>query len=179
MDIQWVENIRQHAVILDSPTAFHGGLLAQLTTRLYREFRRMDELSPLIIEGLTTEILGEATRFSLKQQRPATPQWLEQARELLHDQFREPLTLSKVAASVGVHPIHLARVFRRHHHCSVGDYILRLRIEFACRKMVSSNTSLAEISLDAGFSHQSHFSTTFKRLIGMTPAEYRSAFHRR
>jgi len=176
MDIKWVENIRQASMILATPTAFQGGLVAQLTTKLYREFRQIDELSPLIIEGLTTELLGEATRGSLRFQRPTVPPWLNRARELLHDQFRERLTLSKVAASVGVHETHLCREFRRYFRCTVGEYTRQLRIEFACHQLCGSTNPLSEIALAAGFTDQSHFARTFKQITGLSPASYRRTF---
>jgi AraC family transcriptional regulator len=178
MDVQRVEHVRQHSGILDSPIDFHGGSLAQLATRLYKEFRQMDELSALIIEGLTIEMLGEAARSSLRRQRPEPPQWLEQARELLHDQFQERLTLSKVALSVGVHETHLAREFRRYYRSTVGEYIRRLRIEFACRRLSTSSSPLSEIAFAAGFTDQSHFARTFKLQTGMSPKTYRRTFRR-
>src|SRR5712692_9533542 len=176
MDVRWVDRVRQHSAIVEGPTDFHGGLLAQLATRLYKEFRQMDELSPLIVEGLTIEILGEAARYSLRQREPGPPPWLEQARELLHDQFHERLTLSQVAGSVGVHETHLSREFRRYYRSTVGEYVRHLRIEFACRKLSTSGSPLSRIALAAGFTDQSHFTRTFKLRTGMSPATYRRTF---
>ena len=179
MDVRWVDRVRQHSAIVERPTDFHGGFLAQLATRLYKEFRLMDELSPLIVEGLTSEILGEAARYSLKQRGPGPPPWLEQARELLHDQFHERLTLSQVAGAVGVHETHLSREFRRYYRSTVGEYVRHLRIEFACHKLSTSGTPLSEIALAAGFTDQSHFARTFKLRTGMSPATYRRTFRTR
>ena len=176
MDVRWVDQVRQHSPIVDGPIDFHGGFLAQLATRLYKEFRQMDELSPLIVEGLTSEILGEAARFSLSKREPGPPSWLEQARELLHDQFHEHLTLAQVAGSVGVHETHLSREFRRYYRSTVGEYIRHLRIEFACHKLSTSETPLSAIALAAGFTDQSHFARTFKLRTGMSPATYRRTF---
>lgn len=179
MDARWVERARQHSEIVDSPTDFHGGFLAKLATRLYKEFRQMDELSPLIIEGLTIQVLGEAARSSLKRHRPEPPLWLKQVRELLHDQFHEHLSLSKVAGSVGVHETHLSREFRRYYRCTVGEYIRHLRLEFACHQLSTSGTPLSEIALAAGFADQSHFARTFKQISGMSPTTYRKTFRTR
>jgi AraC family transcriptional regulator len=73
-----------------------------------------------------------------------------------------------------VHPAHLAREFRRRRHCTIGGYVRRLRVEFACRELSSTDAPLAEIALAAGFSHQSHLTRTFKELTGMTPAKFRA-----
>lgn len=176
-----LERARDYSIALDDSAVFRGGVLAQLALRLYGEYRRMDEVSPLSIEGLALEIMAEASRHSVRsrEHRRPEPRWLRQAVELLHAQFSEPLTLSAVAQSVGVHPVHLARTFRQRYRCTVGDYVRRLRVESACRALATSDTPLAEVALLAGFSSQSHLSTAFKLNTGMTPAEYRAAFRRR
>lgn len=119
-------------------------------------------------------MIGEASRRSVIIPGGQLPPWLKQARDLLHDQFSESMSLARVAESVGVHPVYLASEFRRRFGSTVGEYVRRLRIEYACREISAcSEAPLAQIALTAGFSSQSHFSKTFKRLTGMTPLEYR------
>lgn len=163
------------------PTRFRNGLLRALVTRLYSEFRNLDDLSPLVVEGLMLELIGEASRQSSRSSRSsrADPRWLEQTRDILRQQFRQSLTLSEIAQLVDVHHTHLAREFRRHYRCTVGEYVRRLRVEFACRKLSTSDTPLSEIALAAGFVDQSHFSRTFKIQTGLSPARYRAAFRAR
>lgn len=139
----------------------------------------MDELSPIIVEGLSIEILGAAARLTLKHQRGGPQPWLKQAKELLHDQFQASISLSKVADTVGVHETHLCREFRRHYRCTVGEYIRRLRVEYACHELSTSSVPIVDIALSAGFTDQSHFARTFKRHTGMSPADYRRTFRTR
>jgi len=109
-NIQPDSQLEYQAVQLTQPAEFHGGASAHLAMKLYREFREMDEVSALAIEGLTLEMIAAATR-SFKREAGTTPTWLKRARELLHAHFAERLTLSYVATSIGVHPTHLAREF--------------------------------------------------------------------
>ena len=139
----------------------------------------MDEASALVIEGLTLELLGETARQSIKSRESGTPRWLTEARDLLHAGFSRRLTIEDIAKSVDVHPIHLARVFRARYHCTIGDYVRRLRIEFARREIAGTKSSLAQIALDAGFYDHSHFSKAFKQLTGLTPTAYRKSFRAR
>jgi AraC family transcriptional regulator len=175
---QWTERLEELKAKLSEPVDFRNGILPQLAARLYKEFCQQDISSSLIIEGLALEILGETTRQYAKPLHNP-PLWLVEARELLHDQFHENLSLSEIARLIGVHETHLAREFRRFYHLTVGEYVRHLRIKYACRQLSASDVSLAEIAHAAGFFDQSHFGRTFKQFIGMTPAQYRKIFRSR
>ena len=171
----WLARLREHSILLDSPINFHDGTALWLMSRLYNEFRSLESGSSLMIEALALEIAVETSRRQRISSERTPPPWLRQATDLLNDRLAESLSLAEVAASVGVHPVHLARTFRQFHHCTVGEYLRRIRIEFACRQVIQSDSTLVEIALAAGFSDQSQFCRTFKRAIGMTPAGFRSA----
>ena len=173
MDSRWLSHLREYSVVGDESVGFRGGSVAWLMSKLYYEFRQMDAASPLVIEGLTLEIIAEASRKS-SASRNRTSRWLELARDILHEKFADNTTLECIAKTVGVHPVYLASSFRKEYHCTIGDYRRRLRIEFACREILKSDSSLVEIALAAGFANQAHFSRTFKRLTGMPPAQYRA-----
>lgn len=149
--------------------------LAAAGQRIYGEFAAGDALSPLVVEGLMLEILGEAARVSLPEAGAGQPMWLRRVLERLHDCPDEPLTLSTLAQEVGVHPAHLARTFRQHCRCSVGEYLRRLRVEHACHELQYTGAPIAEIALRAGFFDQSHFSKVFRQHTGMSPARFRAA----
>jgi AraC family transcriptional regulator len=129
------------------------------------------EASPIVIESLAAELvrlIGGSRDAGRSQSR-----WLRDARDILHDERGERLTLRELAARVGVHPIHLHRTFRNWYGCTIGDYVRRLRIEEACLRLRATRAPLAELSLDLGFADQAHFSRTFKQLVGVTPGRYR------
>lgn len=167
--------VRECTAILDSPSAFDGGPPAQLATRLYHEAQARDAVAPLAMEALVLEVLTAAARQQEPKSDTRMPNWLARTRDLLHEHCHDELTLSDVATLVGVHPVYLARVFRQHFHCSVGEYVRRLRIEHACQQMMRTEATLVEIAHAVGFYDQSHFTRTFKRFVGLTPAEFRAA----
>jgi AraC family transcriptional regulator len=170
-----LERVREFSGILDQPAEFQGGPLASLAVRMYTEFQTTDEVSPLTLQGLTLELIAEASRRANRQTGERAPRWLGRVRDVLHDRFMDNLSLAELGETAGVHPVHLATVFRRQFQCTVGQYIRRLRVEYACRRIAASDASLAEIALAAGFADQSHFCAIFKRLTGMTPREYRQS----
>ena len=142
--------------------------------KIRRESQQADDFTTLTVEGLMLEMVAEIGRNSVKYTEPKQPRWLKQAREILDENFAGRMTLAEIAESVGVHPVYLAETFRQYYRCTIGEYIRRLRIEFASREISLTNAPLADIGLAAGFSHQAHFSRTFKRLTGMTPAQFRA-----
>ena len=173
---QRLERLDERVLVQNRSVDFHGAAVCRLAARLYREFREMDGVSPLVIEGLALEMMGEVLRSSTSASRPRPPRRIEQARELIRARAHERLTLSRIAQTVGVHPVYLAREFRRHYRSTVGEYIRHLRIESACREIIKPDVSLAEVAVACGFHDQSHFSKTFKRVMNTTPAEYRARF---
>ena len=150
-----------------------GGRLSQLAARLYREFCSPDEVSRIMIEGIALQMMAETSRQTTAPTH-AAPAWLGQAKDILHEHFSDRPSLGDLAMSVRVHPVHLAREFRRFYGCTITEYVLQRRLEFACHEMLNSRASLTEIALAAGFFDQSHFARTFKAQMGMSPNQYRT-----
>jgi AraC family transcriptional regulator len=162
------------ADVLDEVRCFSQGDVARAGWRLAHEVRNPDAVSPLAIESLALDILATSSR--LRAVHPAArrpPAWLLTARDVIHARFLDRLRTGAIAAEVGVHPVHLARVFRSHFRTTVGDYARRLRLEWAATRLARSEDSIADIALTAGFADQSHFTRVFKRHAGMTPDRFR------
>lgn len=175
MDPGWLERLRERMAVTDRSAHFRGGVFELLARKLYREFVRIDDVSALIIEGLMLEMLGETTRFYTTIGGEIPQRWVQQARDLLQERFAEAISLTEVARTVGVHPVHLAQMFNKTYSCTVGEYVRKLRIEFACRELAVSDKPIVDIALAAGFCDQSHFCRTFKRFIGVPPTQYRES----
>lgn len=166
----WQDRLLGDAGIAPEPHEFLDGRVPAIALEMRAEAARREPGSALVLEGLACELIGWSAR-TLGREAGGAP-WLSRARELLNDRFAESLTLDEIAATVGVHPVHLARQFRRTFGCTVGDYVRRLRVDYA-RRALASPAPLSEIALRAGFADQSHFSRVFKRATGLTPGEFR------
>jgi AraC family transcriptional regulator len=147
-----------------------------LAWRLVAELRASDAAAPIAAEGFALELLAATSRETRPARRGAiSPAWLRTAEELLRARGGERVGLAELASDVGVHPAHLARVFRAHHGVSPGEYGRRLRLARAAEEIAGGDMPLAAIAARAGFADQSHFTRLFKRHMGVTPARYRDA----
>jgi len=156
---------------------FGAGPSIQVAFRLYQDFQNDDFVSQLSLEGLTLELLAEMSRAECRSAL-APPAWLKHAEEMLRASFSSPPSLWDLASALGVHPVHLAREFRRHFSCTVGGYITGLRIDFARRALLETEASLMEVALNGGFSDQSHFTRAFRRAMGLPPGQFRRSYRR-
>lgn len=154
--------------------SLRGGVLEWTARQLYGEFTSADFFSPMVMDGIVMQLLAHLVRG-----RNGTPQrlptWLGHADETIRSRFTEPLALSDIAQMVNVHPVHLAREYRRYYNCTIGEQIRRLRIEYACDRLSSTDLALSDIALAAGFFDQSHFAASFKQQLGTSPSTYRKA----
>jgi AraC-like DNA-binding protein len=110
---------------------------------------------------------------SRKSIEPAAPRWFGRADEFLQASFRDSISLRDVAREAGVHPVYLARVFRRRQGCSVSEYLRILRLNEAAR-LVMEGAPLAQAAYSAGFADQAHFSRCCSSIFGFSPKGLRS-----
>jgi AraC family transcriptional regulator len=168
------DEICQHAPPLDRVANTRSGAVMKLATRMHYELARGDALSPLMLEGLVLELLGTTFRHSGSDTIAYAPRWLERIRERLHEEYSGKLSIAALAADANVHPDYLSRCFRKQYGMLIGEYLRRLRVDWAARAMATTDTPLVQIAQSAGFSDQSEFTRRFREVMGMTPGRYRA-----
>jgi AraC family transcriptional regulator len=159
------------AVCLRSP------VVVGLVARVADELRTRSTAFELSIEGLVLELWAAAARQRPMAHERRAPPWLVRARDFVEASFRERISLGDVARAAGVHPVHLAQVYRRRYGHTVGGHVRALRIEFAMRALADPALSISRIALDAGFVDHSHFTRAFRTRTGLTPSRYRALLH--
>jgi len=98
---------------------------------------------------------------------------IEKATTFMEQHVREALTRDSVARAVGLSPSHFSRLIREKKGRTFTDLLNQYRIERACKLLVRSTHTLAEIASETGFCDQSYFSKVFRRYKGLTPAGFR------
>lgn len=103
------------------------------------------------------------------------PGWLRQCMERLVDECEQPLRLAALAKAVGVHPVSLARAFRRHYGLSPGQLQRRAQLNRAAQ-LLRDGLPIAQVAIRLGFADQSHFTRLFRAEYRCTPAAWRAGF---
>jgi AraC family transcriptional regulator len=171
---EFEERLREDRIPMDLRVSLDHPYGLELALKLRRELRSPDSLSGLAIEGLAMELAACVLRGRLTRTE-SQGHWIHRIDTALREQFSNPPSLAELAEMVHVHPVHVARTFRKRLHCSVGEYVRMLRIQAACRQLQRTDLSLAEIAAETGFADQSHLSRTLKRYMGISPMNLRRA----
>jgi AraC family transcriptional regulator len=159
---------------LDRVNHLESRALHRLAGRLAHELRTPDDLTPLEAQAVAFEMLAAGARLGrASAQDKGPPAWLTRIVERMHDGFRGGLSLEELAREAGVHPAHVARMFRRWYRTSPGAYLRTLRIQWAAGQL-SGDESLSAVALRAGFADQAHFTRAFRRHWGVPPGRYRA-----
>lgn len=177
LEPRWTSRLREYELQAEESLALPRRQVSWLAWRAYQAFTDSHHRSSLLLEATAIELLYQLPWKHSAQAESGTPRWLKDVVEILHAEFCGPFSLTAIAQRVGAHPVHLARAFRRCHRMTVGQYLRRLRVNYAMNALAGED-SLSDIAAHAGFSDQSHLGRVFRAATGMTPREFRLA-HRR
>jgi AraC-like DNA-binding protein len=100
---------------------------------------------------------------------------LLRAKDLADARYSEPIGVEEMARAAGLSKAHFSREFRRTFGESPYVYLLTRRMERAAALLRNTDYSVARICLEVGLQGVGSFTTSFKRLHGMTPTAYRAA----
>ena len=157
------------------PTIVQDQRMVELAARAYVEMRgdSPHSVSGLVIESIALEVLAQSARWERRRADRRPPLWLGRLQDFLASDLAFVPDLSTLAALAGVHRVHVARAFRDHLGCTVGDFVRRLRVRRACELLTATTVPLSDVAMRAGFFDQSHMTRVVKRFLGVTPATLR------
>ncbi len=122
------------------------------------------------------ERTAKANQGVAERQMRALQKWrLKRVYEYVDGHLAGKITLLDLAVVAGLSRMHFASQFRVATGLRPHEYLLKRRIERAEELLRQSTMTLVEIALTVGFQTQAHFTTVFKRFVGDTPSQWRSA----
>ena len=106
---------------------------------------------------------------------PEPERHLLRARDLADTRYADPIDLEAMAAAAGLSRAHFSRSFARAFGESPGAYLLTRRLERAAALLRNTDHSVAEVCTEVGLTSIGSFTTSFKRIYGQTPTQYRAS----
>jgi AraC family transcriptional regulator len=151
-------------VRLSSPSGFSAAF------RIVRELHGAHDAG--VCESFAWELLGTAGK--LEEVGEGVEHSALNAYELIMDRAVDAgLCVRDVAAHVDLHPVHLARLFRRKWGCAPAELIRWRRLDIAADLLRHDRGSAAEVAAATGFVDQAHMTHAFRASYGLTPALFR------
>lgn len=98
---------------------------------------------------------------------------IKQVQELISKELGLDASVKTIADRVYLHPVYLSKLYKNETGESLGDYIIRMRMEKAVYMLKHTNKKIYEITTELGYQNPQYFSKVFRRYYGCTPHEYR------
>lgn len=134
-----------------------------------------DALHTALLEQLSS--LRTARRTASPHPQPL-PKWrLDRVCRYIDSHIDQPISLPVMAGIAGISRMHFAAQFRAATGLRPHDYLLRQRIAVAKSLLTDPARPIVDIALSVGFQSQSHFTTVFKRHLGVPPNRWRRQQH--
>ena len=99
---------------------------------------------------------------------------VERAKDYLEEHYYEDLSLTEVAEYVGITASYLSNLFSKQVGMKFVDYLNEVRIDHACTYLRQNYLKNYEIAYKVGFRDEKYFSKVFRRVMDMTPSEYKA-----
>lgn len=160
------------------------GLVDPVLPQIGHALLRLLEQAPedvLVAESLSVALAARLMKLMVARE-PGSPPYrsglpkrqIRRALDYIEANFTRDIALSEIASAAALSPFHFARAFKASTGFSPSRYVMRRRVERAKQLLRDQQFTLADIAYACGFASQSHFTTVFRREVGVTPGRYRS-----
>lgn len=150
-------------LILHLIEKYAGREMAVLSAKVFAiEIRRESQSSFIIFQG----------------QKDHDDESIKKAQEYIEKNFQERITVDQLAYSLAIGRRNLERRFKKATNNTVVEYMQRVKIEAAKRSFETTRKNITEVMYEVGYSDTKAFRTTFKKITGLSPIEYRTRYNR-
>lgn len=131
----------------------------------------MEQVTNTILISMLQNMGG--TKLACTVKGGLSPKTINLVRDYMQENFHRQIYLSELAALAQLSEYHFCRMFKQSLAQTPQAYLLAIRIEQVKLRLSCGQLSLAEVSLQCGFANQSHMGRYFKKLVGISPRQYR------
>jgi YesN/AraC family two-component response regulator len=172
----WKAELSNQVFQLDSDAAYISAVCERfnrkMPDRLDKEY--LEEASMLILHVFDyLKSLNEGGHF---QRIPRTEGHAEKIMQWVEEHYRVPFDLAELAGELHLSRHHVSHLFRNETGSSITDYVIARRIRQACWLLKTESTAVEQIGSLVGIPNFSYFCRLFKKIVGLTPKQYRDSF---
>ena len=116
---------------------------------------------------------------SLKKMNTRESKAIKQAKDFIQKNYSAKITLDMVSKEVGFSKTYFSKIFTEETGENFTTYLTNVRIEKAKELLTKTEMRIYEVCEHTGYSNIEHFSRTFKKLVGVSPIQYKNKYMRR
>lgn len=156
--------------------------LISLIYNFENELKQYRDTCPLMLQSISTQIviqvLRESGMITLQARRPAAGKnYMDRALEYMRAYYNANIRIEDICKQIHLSPYYFIRMFRESIGMTPHEYLLKIRIEKAAELLRMGSYSIEEVSGLIGFVSPAHFSSTFRKVMGIPPSEYKKKYH--
>lgn len=175
-DLSLIKKLPTEPITLNSKDAEYIEFLFE---RLVKEYNRSDQ-SPIVIKSLIGILLVTIIRFADSYKKETDHRIANNTTirvldivNYINKNYQENITLESLSEHFSYNPYYISRLFKKHLSISFSDHLQNVRIRMACKLLSDTDMKILEISAKVGFSSSSDMCRTFKRIMNVTPLQFR------
>ena len=157
-----------------------------LLNRILRERQSNEIESDFLSHLLVLELFALLSRAlktewenNFREKSPKLRELIRISVNYIHNHFERNISLDDIARYVFLSPGYFIRAFKAETGQSPISYLIKIRIDRAMELLAETDDKIIDIALAVGFSNQQRFNEMFKKLVRMTPMQYRKLVNKR
>jgi two-component system response regulator YesN len=115
----------------------------------------------------------EACRNIITKKEKQASDVISKAKDFIEENYRKDISLDDVSRTVDISSYYFSKLFKEETGENFIEYLTNIRIENAKKLLQNRDLSIKNICVDTGYGDPNYFSRIFKKLVGVTPTEYR------
>lgn len=174
-----LQNPKLSSICFDLKETWHQGVIDALI-QIHQLSRRKEDFFEMQIQLILHQlwlIILEHYSDVLNDDNFINEKNLDRLKTILsfiQENYAAKISLEDIAGSIHLCKSECCRLFKKHMHESLFDYLLRYRIEKSLPHLMNLNCSITEAAFQVGFADSNYYSKVFRKYMGCTPTGYRS-----
>lgn len=132
---------------------------------------KIEELFDFLREYMVRSLIQWMEERKFEEAKP-----IRMAKKYINDNYNQSLTLEMVSKEIGFNPTYFSTVFKKETGMNFSDYLKKIRVENAKEMLLNTEKLIEDISFEVGYADIKYFSRLFKKMMGVTPTEFRKLY---